>query len=759
MDKHRLALRYLDKAKKIMQQYKSFQLAYVELNRANVLFEMNMIRKARGFYEKAAAIYHNNGMHVGENKANYALAFILFFEDRFTESIRLFEKVYEKSKELADPVGAANALLDMAEINIQLTQYSTTIMLADQIIPEFHRLGLINEEARSYYFASVARIKLKDFDLAATQLRRAEHLFKKENNQFWLGMVNAAKSRLYRARGRYKQALQYAADSGISYARSGHERHRLDAEIMTFETVLASGDYERAIKLTVPLLKRRLTSHQKHNLRFLIGKCYYQKGDYSSALKEFKAAVKIIEKMLKGLYPDEIRFFFVMDRYESYQMMIDCLLKLGRVEDSFLSNLRALEVINHRTTHETETGREISPELIEKRNNLRAALKKLNQSTKGGQRGVESVTTYNSLEHKLWSNERKIRTIVYPEREYLGPDDFYQGRDIYQYIESEETIVSFFSSNEMTGAFCASGQKVQFIKFAILPKELDILLRKLHFIFENAVFGQRDVDRSYKISEHYLNIIYQKIIEPLLSSIPGQHVIFVADGIFGQIPFMALKDGQGRYIKDRFRINTIINPQDLKNRSGILKNLKSKRNAVFAVSSDLLPLIEIEARQIKSIFRKSRLFIDDRANCMNLTNELKEADGFLHIAAHASRSSENPLFSRILMNDGPFFPFDLFQSGVKAELVTLSGCQTAAPGLYYGNSFSLAKAFYQAGSHHVLATLWPVSDKLSMLFMINFYETLADVGNVYQAYQSAVDQIIDITDNPAFWSSFVLLGT
>ncbi|MEW5924042.1 MAG: tetratricopeptide repeat protein [Candidatus Zixiibacteriota bacterium] len=134
-DRHRQAMKYLDKAQKIMQKHKSFQLPFVMLNRANVLCEMHMIRKARGLYEKAAAIYHEYKMHVSENKAYYALAYILFLEDRFTESIRLFEKVYERSKELSDPVGAANALLDMAEINIQLNQYSTTIMLADQIIP------------------------------------------------------------------------------------------------------------------------------------------------------------------------------------------------------------------------------------------------------------------------------------------------------------------------------------------------------------------------------------------------------------------------------------------------------------------------------------------------------------------------------------------------------------------------------------------------------------------------------------------------
>ncbi len=105
-----------------------------------------------------------------------------------------------------------------------------------------------------------------------------------------------------------------------------------------------------------------------------------------------------------------------------------------------------------------------------------------------------------------------------------------------------------------------------------------------------------------------------------------------------------------------------------------------------------------------------------------------------------------------------FFPFDLLRTGVAAELVTLSGCQTAAPGLYYGNSFSLAKAFYQAGSRYVLATLWPVSDRLTEIFMSEFYMQLKQTGSPTRAYADALRQLQTATDHPASWAAFVLIG-
>jgi len=758
MDKNREALKYFDKAREIVLNRNDYYLATVEHNRANIFSNLNQIKKAKQLYDRAASIYHQIEWHVAENKSHYALAFILFLEDKFTDAIKLFEQVYEKSKQLADPVGAAMTLLDMAEINIQLNQFGSAIMLTDQIIPEFHRLGMQYEEARAYYFASDALLRLGDYDPAEKRLKKAERIFRAIDNRLWLGMVGIAKGRLYLTRGRYRQAAEAAAESRGFFIKSHDKRRTLDAEIILIEAVCESGDYKRALKLARSLDKRKLLGYQKYSLNHIRGKCYFGEKNYSEALGYFKRAVRIVERMLEGLYPDEIRFFFLVDKYDSYRMLIESQLKLGRIRDSFISNLKALEIINHRTDLKPELMDKVAEELIEKRNKLRAALKKLNQSPREGQRGTDSLISYYSIEQRLWSNERKIRAILYPRMRHkrTGPGSL---DDVFQQIGAGETVISFFSSDNLLGAYCAANGRVNFVSFDISLTELDILLRKTHFIFENAVFGPRDMDHSSRISRHYLNVIYQKIIEPLRSYISGRKVIFIADSGFGQIPFMALRDGSGKYIKDLYELRIIVNPRDLEGRDISGPNLKKSHNAIFAASSDLLPLIDIEARQIKNMYRKSRIFIDDNASCSNLISELKEADGFVHIAAHASRSSENPLFSRILMNDGPFFPFDLFQSGVRAELVTLSGCQTAAPGLYYGNSFSLAKAFYQAGSHHVLATLWPVSDKLSMLFMLNFYETLARGEDVYKAYQSAINQIIKITDNPAFWSSFILLGT
>nr|MBN2276462.1 CHAT domain-containing protein [candidate division Zixibacteria bacterium] len=757
MDNNHQALSHYNRALEIFGEEDSVSRAIVQYNRANVYTNLNQLRKAEELYRSAAELYRRSGMEIAETQAEYSLAYLYFLEDRYTEAATVFEAVYNKFNALGDVKSATNARLDMVEIDIQLNQYGSAIMAADEIIPEFGRLGMRYEQAKACFFAAEARIKLGDYVLASRRLRTAESLFVREDNNHWLGMIHITKSRLMIARRRFADTLRETDRAIERFVRSGNERRRIDAEIIKIEAMMQKGDIRGALKLAGTFTDEKLVSYQLYNLHCVIGQCYYNLREYDVALDKFREAVWIVEKMLEGLYPDEISYFFVIDKYYSYKMVVDCLLKLGRIQDSFISNLKALEIINRKAASERHLEKEVPQELVNRRDELRAALKKMNQSPRDSQRQAYSYARYFALEQELWANERKIRACLYPDRikkdNGLGAND-----DIIGLLRPDETIVNFITTGAITGVFCVNRNKTEFAQLELNHDVLESLLRRLHFVFESVVSGYKYIDEAGLAAETYLKEIYRLVFKPIRSHLTGDRIIIMADGSFGQIPFNALKDENNHYLMEDFRLSYAVNPDDLRDRTELAGLSEWKNNAIFAISGDLLPSIEIEARRIKDIFGQSKVYYDQAADRQSLLKEIGRADGFLHIAAHASRSSENPLFSRILMGDGPFYPFDLFETGIRAKLVTLSGCQTAAPGLYYGNSFSLAKAFYQAGGRFVLATLWPVADKVSMLFMIRFYQALAEKENIHEAYWKTVRSMIDVTDNPAFWSSFVLLG-
>jgi tetratricopeptide (TPR) repeat protein len=757
MDRNKLALRYYDQARKFLKRDGGVPLAIVDYNRANILSNLNRLDQAETLYRSSADIYRRSGMAILACKAEYSLAYLYFLADRYTEAIVGFEKVYDALQSLGDARTAAITQLDLAEINIQLNQFGSAVMIGEQIIPTFKRFGLRYEQAKAAYFVAEAFLRLGDSRDAGRYLDCAKRLFICEGNRLWQGMVSLMRCRLNLTTHRYGKALQLAAMARRFFDQSGDERRKADAEIALVEAQLQSGRGMEAYRRGKRLLDRRLVSHQRHTVYYLLGQYYLRKSRPEIALNYFNQAIDIVEKMLTNLYPDEVRFFFALDKYATYLAAVQCLQQLNRTEESLSKYSRALAVLNQRRVPNSGRQRGVPTRLLEIRANLRASLKKLGRIPHSDQRRIGSAPTMYQIEHRLWAHERKIRSQMYPAKSIhrlsAGKKHLYSGL-----LREDEALVTFVITEETVGAFHTHLDHTEYVSCPVTPQLLETTIRELYFLMEKTVYAPGRGDHSYDVVIHYLLRLFNWLIAPLNLTENRQKLILLVDGIFAQIPFPALRDSKGRWLKDRFNIRLIANPDDLRPEYTPIRLTARHRSAIFAPSTVGLPLIEVEGQEIKGMFPKARFYAGDKTTCRDLKYELGQVEGFIHIATHASRSSENPLFSRILMNDGPFFPFDLFGIDVSAQLITLSGCQTAGPGIYYGNSFSLAKAFYQGGARFVLASLWSVSDKVSMLYMTEFYKALKKTVNVSTAYFKALDEVMIVNENPAFWSPFVLLG-
>ena len=499
-----------------------------------------------------------------------------------------------------------------------------------------------------------------------------------------------------------------------------------------------------------------LARYQQYHLNSVLGEFYFEDKDYSKALEYFRRAVDLVERMLTGLQPDEIRFFFTINKFESYQRLVECLLKLGQIEEALRRNLAALALLNQRTIGEARLADEVPESLLSTMRALRLSLNRIQAFPRSGARIAAGSERYASVEQRLWRHERRLRQYHTPidPATLAGPRGRLRFRD---QLTRDEILLNFAVSDSRLGVFVVDKEASRFFPLPISAVDLRVLNRKLQFVFENTVAGGRGIDQNRATAEAYLQNLYQALIEPVSRHLTKSRLIILGDADLGQVPFPALTDDTGAKLFDRYDLRLIVNPNDLANPREELVEFTTRRNAIFAVPSASLPAVGDEGRAVSELFGGA-VYVGEHATGARLREALRKSTGFVHLAAHASRSSENPLFSRILLGDGPFFPFDLYGTGIRAELITLSGCQTAAPGLNYGNSFSLAKAFYKAGGRYVLASLWPVSDRLTKTFMVDFYTALKESGSVIHSYHAAVSRLQDLTGLPAYWSAFILIG-
>ena len=106
----------------------------------------------------------------------------------------------------------------------------------------------------------------------------------------------------------------------------------------------------------------------------------------------------------------------------------------------------------------------------------------------------------------------------------------------------------------------------------------------------------------------------------------------------------------------------------------------------------------------------------------------------LHFATHAVADAENPELSGLVLSevDGEGHPSkgflglsDLYELDLRADLVVLSGCETALGKEVRGEGLmSLTRAFQFAGVPRVVASLWQVEDRTTAELMTRFYRAL-----------------------------------
>jgi CHAT domain-containing protein len=95
---------------------------------------------------------------------------------------------------------------------------------------------------------------------------------------------------------------------------------------------------------------------------------------------------------------------------------------------------------------------------------------------------------------------------------------------------------------------------------------------------------------------------------------------------------------------------------------------------------------------------------------------------------------------------------------LRADLVTLSACQSGLGQLSGEGMIGFARAFLAAGARSLVVSLWKVDDTATTALMKRFYEAYAADGDKGRALQQAMLAIRGQYPEPRYWAGFVLLG-
>lgn len=169
--------------------------------------------------------------------------------------------------------------------------------------------------------------------------------------------------------------------------------------------------------------------------------------------------------------------------------------------------------------------------------------------------------------------------------------------------------------------------------------------------------------------------------------------------------------------------------------------------------------------------RKVLVALDFQANRETATGPDLARYRVVHFATHGLLDSRHPEISGLVLSlvdeqgrprDGFLRLPDIYNLDLGAELVVLSGCQTALGREVRGEGLmGMSRGFFYAGASEVLASLWAVRDRATAELMQRFYHAMFQQGlspaAALRAAQLAMRREPRWRD-PYFWAAFNLQG-
>jgi len=758
LDENVKALRYYNRAYDIFKKLDiPYALALVQFNRGNIYSNLNELDKSERLYRQAGEIYRSLSMDLAAAQADYSLAYIAFLKGSYSESLSAFAAVGEEFRRLGDQRCLALTELDRAEVYLHLNLYSQAIDDALTVADEFGRLKMSYEQGKAYYFAASGYFAFGDFTLGGKLARRALKIFANQNNRVWQVLCRFLLAKIDFRDGRARRALDTFRSIADFYRRHGDSRQFNDVRLTWLEVLVSSKQLRAAERLAngIGKARRQLTGYQRFLYSLLVGDLNRERGDTASAARFYRRAIGEAEKLQETIFPDEIRRFFWIDKLAAYNRLTAIYLDDGKPRQAFRVVEKGKVILSMTADMHLPDGRtvQLPPDLESERARLKAYLRKAIIPAGTISRGPSAARRVQSAERRLW----KISQAARDDRHATVRPDSGGLRDISEIqtsLGASDVIVQYVIYENLCGVFVVDADSFTFRVLDIDPDELRGLLARFYFLINSISIGDDDS----AIVTGLIRRISDRLWKPLEADFEHiANVFIVPDGIAARLPFSILENGDGSALFERY------SPFVFQSSSALADRLLSKRPAkrfssvsILAAGSIDLPGASAERMAVSRHFSRARIYDGEDATSGNLFRSLEKPGGLVHLAAHASQSYENHLFSQILLADGPLYTFDLISRTVSSELVVLSGCQTGDPGLHRtGDSPSLAQIFLAAGANNVVASHWPVADEITCAFMDLFYERLE--GNDYAAaLRAAMIETREKSANRKYWAAFYL---
>jgi len=497
-------------------------------------------------------------------------------------------------------------------------------------------------------------------------------------------------------------------------------------------------------------------------------------GELNAAIDSLERAVRHIESVRSRLREDRFRTGYLQDKQKVYVELVRLQLELGQTGAAFSTAERL------RTwAFAEQTGQDDRSSWTEAQ---RAAETSMRERVRQLQRLLDE-------EGSLPLPEQRQRAVATYSRELLLVESQYQAFLDDVLASGAGGARSAPPGHELTRT--ALGKHEALIEYVVGPGHVMMFVLRPGGIKAQAVpASRRDLHARLELLRDLLQDsgnerwtlpaakLAEVLTEParLEGWLEGvEHIYLVPHGMLNYLPFALLPfgpDTDAGLLIERFSVSYLPTAAAL---NGGYDEVAGPRSILaLAPARSRLRHAPQEADALANLFKPHATSLTGTAATETAFREQAAGFQLLHLATHGYFNKLNPLLSGLELeadesHDGLLEVHEILGLKLNAELVTLSACQTGMGSGFFteipaGDEFvGMTRAFLQAGSASVLATLWEVNDRSTVDLMENFYTRLEDLGAdgdkaVALANAQRALRASEQYKHPYFWAPFVLVG-
>lgn len=602
-------------------------------------------------------------------------------------------------------VGAV--LVDRSELLLSVGLVTEAREAAQRAVEEFTRLRRRINLPEALLLVATAALLEGDAEQGRRSAQRAVRLFTVQRRHGWaaLARLTALRSRRALHGGRPVSAgelLRVAA----TLSTLGWPEPAVDARLLAVQVLLERGQVTqaRAELERVRPHRRRLPAELRARSWYAEALLHEAGGRRPAALHALRRGLRVLEEHQAALRSSDLRASASARRRDLVGAGLRLSVAGGRARAVFewAERGRAVALLARPARPPQD------PALRGALSELRGVVAELEVSRASGQAGHE-------LARRRVALERAVRDLVRLGGE--GSPERARGAQLAEVASAltDEALVEYLELDGRLSAVVVAGGRAVVRELGDVG-DVQPALAQLPFALRRS--GRPGSGRTLGAAQAALRAAAERLdavlLAPLEADVGDRPLVVVPTGPLQALPFGLLPRCRGRAV-------TVAPSAALWLRA---VRAAARSGPVLAVAGPGLPAAPSEAASVAALYSDAQLLTGDEATAEAVLRALPHARA-VHVAAHGRLRADNPLFSSLLLADGPLTAYDLEALPQVPALVVLAACEAARSRVLSGDELlGLAACFLTAGTQALIAPLVPVADDATAQVMVGLHELL-----------------------------------